>query len=466
MTARNPVPACQVPLDPGFQPAVLSLRSFTSMVEEEGGGEPLVLALERPDGSLSRYETVVLPDDHPLAESNLPHIERIFKMLLWQRGGSTAYIGGSTRIAAHLAASYAPGGAREFDAAFMGEKVYDRPFEVVACRPSEVPPSQESGRQLGRHLDGCRIGFDLGASDRKVAAVVDGEVRYSEEVVWSPGAAADPEYHYQEIMAALNRAAAEMPRVDAIGGSSAGIVVDNQVRVASLFRSVPAERYGEIRNLFMRIGRELGVPLEIVNDGEVTALAGSMAMGENGVLGIAMGSSLAAGYIGLEGNVTTWLNELAFAPIDSNPDAPCDEWSGDRGCGVQYLSQQCVFRLAPLAGIPLSGDTPAAMLAGVQEQLEAGNPGARRIWESIGVYLGYAAAHYAAFYDIKHLLMLGRCTSGSGGWLILEGARQVLRREFPELAAGISLQLPDEKSRRVGQSIAAASLPQIVRQES
>jgi predicted NBD/HSP70 family sugar kinase len=463
-------PACQAPLDPGFQPAVLSLRSFAAMVEEAGGGEPLVLALERPDGSLTRFETAVLPDDHPLAESNLHQVERIFKMLLWQRGGSTVYVGGSTGIAEHLAMTYASGGAREFDAGFMGREVYDRQFKVVACTASEVPAAKETGRQLGRHLDGCRIGFDLGASDRKVAAVVDGEVRFSEEVVWAPGTASDPEYHYQEIMVALNRAAAEMPRVDAIGGSSAGIVVDNQIRVASLFRSVPPERYSEVRDLFQRIHRELGVPLEIVNDGEVTALAGSMALGKNGVLGIAMGSSLAAGYIGLDGNVTTWLNELAFAPIDYNPDAPRDEWSGDRGCGVQYLSQQCVFRLASQAGIELAGDTPAAKLAGVQEQLEAGHPGARRIWESIGVYLGYAIAHYATFYDIKQLLMLGRCTSGSGGWLILEGARQVLRREFPELADSISLQLPDEKSRRVGQSIAAASLPQLeahqVEQES
>jgi hypothetical protein len=77
----------------------------------------------------------------------------------------------------------------------------------------------------------------------------------------------------------------------------------------------------------------------------------------------------------------------------------------------------------------------------------------------MGVYLGYGLAHYADFYEMRHVLILGRCTSGNGGDLILEGANQVLRSEFPELAARINLQLPDEKSRRVGQSIAAASLP-------
>jgi predicted NBD/HSP70 family sugar kinase len=105
--------------------------------------------------------------------------------------------------------------------------------------------------------------------------------------------------------------------------------------------------------------------------------------------------------------------------------------------------------------------TDAERLKSVQEKLEAGHEEAVAIWESLGVYMGYAVAHYATFYDLKHVLILGRCTSGSGGSLILGGARKVLAAEFPALAGQINVQLPDEKSRRVGQSIAAASLPQI-----
>ena len=214
--------------------------------------------------------------------------------------------------------------------------------------------------------------------------------------------------------------------------------------------------------MFLRIRDEMGVPLEIVNDGEVTALAGSMALEDNGVLGIALGSSEAAGYVTLGGNITGWLNELAFAPVDYNPDAPIEEWSGDRGCGALYFSQQCVFRLAPKAGIEVPGDvTDAQKLEFVQEKLEAGHEGATKIWQSMGYYMGYAIAHYADFYELKHVLILGRCTSGKGGHLILDGANEVLQAEFPELASQINIQLPDEKSRRVGQSIAAASLPAI-----
>ena len=251
-----------------------------------------------------------------------------------------------------------------------------------------------------------------------------------------------------------------MSRVDAIGGSSAGIYIDNRPMVASLFRNIPQERYGEVVDLFQRIQREMNVPLEIINDGDVTALAGSMSLEDNGILGIAMGSSEAAGYVDMSGHIMGWLNELAFAPIDYSPTAPVEEWSGDMGCGASYFSQQCVFRLAPKAGIEIPIClTDADRLKFVQEKLEAGHEGAVKIWQSMGIYLGYGLAHYADFYDIKHVLILGRCTSGRGGDLILEGAKEVLRVEFPDLAERIHIQLPDEKSRRVGQSIAAASLP-------
>ncbi len=234
--------------------------------------------------------------------------------------------------------------------------------------------------------------------------------------------------------------------------------------VASLFRAIPQERFGEIKNMFLRIRDEMGIPLEVINDGDVTALAGSMSLEDNAILGIAMGSSEATGYVDANGHIMGWLNEMAFAPVDFSPDAPADEWSGDIGVGSMYFSQQCVFRLAPKAGIAIpEGITDAERLKFVQEKLEGGHPGAIQIWQCMGIYLGYGLAHYADFYDIKHVLILGRCTSGRGGDLILDNAKQVLRSEFPDLAAKINVQLPDEKSRRVGQSIAAASLPAIHR---
>jgi predicted NBD/HSP70 family sugar kinase len=448
------------PLDEGFRPAVLANRNFQSKARPFG--VKLVIGLERSGGEVSRFETFVYPEGHPDFESNFPYIERIVKFLLWQRGGHTVYIGGPKAIAEHIRAVYSSSGARKFDAHFMGMLVYEKEFSVVACTAEEVPASRETGKLLGRNLDGCRIGFDLGASDRKVSAVMDGNPIYSEEVVWEPRKQHDPEYHHHEIMTALKTAASKMPRLDAIGGSSAGIYVDNRPMVASLFRGIPQERFSEIRNLFLHIREEMGVPLEVINDGDVTALAGSMSIGDNGILGIALGSSEAAGYVNLEGHIMGWLNELAFAPVDYSPKAFVEEWSGDRGCGASYFSQQCVFRLAPKAGIEIPTNvTDAEKLKFVQNKLEAGDPGAQKIWESMGIYLGYGIAHYADFYDIKHVLILGRCTSGSGGDLLIKGVKEVFAAEFPELLSKIELHLPDEKIRRVGQSVAAASLPVI-----
>ena len=453
-------PAIIPPLEENFRPAALANRAFR--MEVEPVGVPLVIALEREAGKISRFETRVFPEDHPRAHANLQYTERILKFLLWARGGFKVYAAGPRAIGEFLQRHYSPAGGGQFDADFMGQRVYERPFSVEICTLDQVPPARESGVSFGGHLDGYRVGFDLGASDRKVSAVVDGKVIFSEEVIWEPRKQTDPEYHYREIMAALNSAINAMGRVDAIGGSSAGIIIDNRPMIGSLFRGIPEDRFGEVKNIFIRIRDELKVPLVVINDGDVAALAGAMSLEDNGVMGIALGSSQAAGYIDPNGQILGWLNELAFAPIDYNPLGPVDEWSGAAGVGSQYLSQQCVFRLAPKAGITIPNNvTDAEKLVYVQGRLAAGHEGAVKIWQTMGIALGYALAHYADFYALRHVLILGRCASGEGGKLLLDGANAVLKTEFTELAGQIQVQLPDEKSRRVGQSIAAASLPVI-----
>jgi predicted NBD/HSP70 family sugar kinase len=451
-------PKVQPPLDDEFRPAVLVNHHYRSKLLT--CGIPLVIGLERNDGELSRFETRILPAGHVEEKSNFAYVERLLKFILWQRGAFKVYIGGPPEIGRFITDCYSPEGERAFDADFFGRQVYESPFQVVSCSPEEVPAAYETGKLLGRHLEGNRIGFDLGASDRKVSAVMNGKTVFSEEVMWEPCSQTDPEYHYREISSAIKKATAYIPKLDAIGGSSAGILINNRPMVASLFRNVPVDRFPEVKNLFLRIGHDFDVPLDVINDGDVTALAGSMSVGENGVLGIAMGSSEAAGYVDMKGQITGWLNELAFAPVDYNPGATRDEWSGDRGCGASYFSQQCVFRLAPKAGIEIPNDLmDAEKLEFVQHKLEAGHEGALKIWQSMGVFLGYGLAHYADFYEMCHVLILGRCTSGRSGDLLLDGIRQVFETEFPELLDKFIVRLPDEKTRRVGQSVAAASLP-------
>lgn len=454
-------PSVIPPLDRSFLPAALFHREFRRAAESAGPIE-LRIAVERAGGAVSTYRTRVFPEGSPHFSDNLFLTERIVKFLLWQRGGWKVTIGGPRAIGEHVRSVYSEGGPRAFDHEFMS-RVYENPFTVVVSSPQDVPEEAEDSIPLGRHLEGCRVGFDLGASDRKASAVLDGQPVFSEEIGWDPRNASDPSYHYEGVMDSIRRAASRLPRLDAVGGSAAGVYIANRVRVGSLYRGVSQKEFDEkIAGLFLRIRSELGVPMEVVNDGEVTALAGSMSIGENPVLGLAMGSSQAAGYVNSQGNITGWLNELAFAPIDYRPGAPVDEWSGDAGCGVHYFSQVAANRVAVSAGIQFeSGLGLPERLVVLQEKMNDGDPLVRQVYETLGTYLGYGVAHYAGFYNLKHVLILGRVTTGPGGDIILEKAREVLRADFPEHSGRILLALPDEKNRRVGQSIAAASLPAI-----
>jgi predicted NBD/HSP70 family sugar kinase len=451
-------------LDAAFRPAALAVREFDALVDETPGVVPIRIALEQSDGSVFRFESRVLPDSHPQAAENFRFIERLLKFLLWSRGGWRIYFDGPASLAARLAAHYRETPTGRFDAHIVGRRMFDHPLEVVHTR--DLPREHSSTRPLGRHLDGCRIGFDLGGSDRKVAALIDGVVVFSDETVWDPYYKPDPQYHFDGIMDSLQKAAAHLPRVDAIGGSAAGVYVSNRVKVGSLFRGVPEDVFdARVRDLFLEIRRAWhDVPFEVVNDGEVTALAGSMSIGANAILGIAFGTSTAAGYVTPDGNITSWLNELAFVPVDYNPAAPVDEWSGDYGVGAQYFSQQCVGRLMPAAGIEAPADMPLPeRLKHVQSLMLDGDSRAKKVYQTIGTYLGYGIAHFAAFYDTRHVLVLGRVTSGPGGDVILAGAREVFDIAFPSLAHQIAFHVPGEHEKRHGQAIAAASLPAIIR---
>jgi predicted NBD/HSP70 family sugar kinase len=451
-------------LDPDFVPAELWNRAYEAWVEVDPGSLPLAVAITRPDGSVFRHTTKILPHDGTNVPLNLKYVERIVKLMLWSKGGSGIVIGGHDGLARAISNLYMPNGARSFDCDIVARRVYLEPMTVSACALEFVPEEKIATIPLGGHLDGCRIGFDLGGSDRKCAAVIDGEVIHSEEVEWDPYFESDPKYHFDGIMDSLRRAAAHLPRVDAIGGSAAGVYVGNEPRVGSLFRGISDEDFAtDVRPIFKNLRRAWNdVPFEVVNDGEVTALAAALSFDADTLLGIAMGTSLASGYCDSGGRITSRLNELAFVPVDYRDDAPVDEWSGDFGCGVQYFSQQAVARLAPKAGLDYPEEMPfAERLIDVQSLMERGDRRAESIYETIGVYLGYSIAWYARWYEIENLLILGRVSSGAGGEVMIHKASEVVADEFPALGDRLRMMAPDEKFKRHGQAIAAASLPRL-----
>ncbi len=443
-------------LDPDFIPFGIWANAYS-----QGARQPIAIAVERERGQISVRRTHIYGTAE-MARADYRYVERFMKFLLWSIGGFRVYVCGCGEIAKKLQQVYAPQGERAFDWDFF-QKVYERPLEVVELPLEQCPASNETPRPMGGNVNGCRIGFDAGGSDRKVSAVIDGECVYSEEVVWHPKTNPDPTYQYEGILSAFRTAASKMPRVDGIGVSSAGVFVGNAPMVSSIFYCVPRDRWEEVKTVFDRAGAAIGdVPVVVANDGDVSALAGAMGMGVGSIMGMAMGTSEAVGYVDQDQNVLGWINELAFAPVDLNEDALVDEWSGDRGVGCKYFSQDAVNKLAPRAGIQLDPSlTPAEKLKVVQALMEQDDPRAKTVYQDMGIYLAYAVVQYAQYYDLKHLMVLGRVMSGKGGDTILRTCQQVLKACFPELNEQLQVMLPDEKTRRVGQSVAAASLPNI-----
>ncbi|MDD6201054.1 MAG: ROK family protein [Firmicutes bacterium] len=443
-------------LDPDFIPFGVWMNEY-----EKGAAVPVSIAVERDQGHISVRHTHIHGTPE-MAAADYRFVERYMKFLLWSIGGFRVYVCGCGDIAKKLQRAYTPEGERAFDYDFF-MKLYERPLEIIDLPLDACPAANESPRPIGGHLDGCRIGFDAGGSDRKVSAVIDGKVVYSEEVVWHPKTNPDPGYQYAGILDSFRTAASKMPRVDGIGVSSAGVFIGNAPMISSIFYCVPRDRWDEVKTVYDRAAAAIGdVPIVVANDGDVSALAGAMGMGCGSIMGLAMGTSEAVGYVDQDKNVLGWISELAFAPVDLNENAIQDEWSTDFGVGCKYFSQDAVIKLAPRAGIALEESlTPAEKLKVVQSLMEKDDPRAKAVFRDIGVYLADTVALYARFYDLRHLMLLGRVMSGKGGDEILETCKTVLKEEFPALYERVEVMLPDENTRRVGQSAAAASLPDI-----
>ena len=460
--------------EPSFKPAIIEMQKFQEEVSKSKDKTELIICLERNKGYNYHYKMLIYKDGIGHDEENYFVVERICKMILWIVGGYKFYISGSELITNKLKSEYQVNGKRNFDVLFFKD-VYDKYIEIISCKKEEIPKLNLEDIELSNGLNGNRIGFDAGGSDRKVSALIDGKVVYSKEIIWNPKINSDPNYHIDGIMDSFLKAAEYLPTIDSVGISTAGVVIDNQIMVSSLFIKKLKDDYEKkIKNIYIDCVKKLEkkynkkIPYIVANDGDVTAYAGLMELKKNnGILGIAMGTSQAGGFITKEGTLTGWINELAFVPIDFNENAMRDVWSGDYGTGERYFSQEGVIKLANNAGIKFEDDmTPANKLKYVQNLLEKGNEKEKKIVENIfndmGVYLGYSVPLYAHFYDFQDLLILGRVASGKGGNIIVEKAKEVLQNEFPEIAKKIEIHIPDEKSRRVGQSVAAACLPKIL----
>jgi len=477
LLCRPKVPA---PLDPNFSPLVLGKKNYLKYV----GGSPhsLEWALPRADGC-ARYKLPVFAETHEDVEASIYLAGVLIQEMIWQRSASSLLLAGPPKICQALKAAFSEGGAYTFDVKSMPHVcgTPDKPFEVRIVKPEEMPVAKDSPQVCGKEAKGCRLAFDLGKSDIKTVAVKDGEVVYSKETEWDV-TNPDPSYHFKMITDALRIARDTLPRVDAVGGSATGTVsAANEATWCDIFPNVPPDVYREqVVDIFIRIAKEVAgdVPLKVINDGEVTALAAVQKIGKGNILGISLGSSEGGGYANADGNLMGWINELCYIRLDLNPEAPTDPWTkgAHHGISHMYLGQRGTTKLAHkvVADLPekyvypspgmctIRHEDHAACLKLVQKAMAdpAQKEAVSKIYETVGVYLGYALAQYSEFYPIDHVMILGRVSKGAGGDLMLDVAKKVLFAEFPQYAH-IQFHTADDHFKAVGQCIAAAALPTV-----
>mmetsp|Transcript_34069 Transcript_34069/g.59275 ORF Transcript_34069/g.59275 Transcript_34069/m.59275 type:complete len:492 (+) Transcript_34069:65-1540(+) len=477
LLVRPKVPA---PLDPNFCPTVVAKKNYLRYV----GGSPhnIEWALPRADGC-GRYKLPVFAENHADVEASIYFAGVLIQEMMWSRSAAKLMLAGPAKICEAIKAMFSPGGMYEFEITAMPNVcgTPSVPFTVEICKPEDLPPAKDSPQVCGKVANGCRLAFDLGKSDIKTVAVQDGEVKYSKETEWDV-TNPDPDYHYKMIVDALKLAKETLPKVDAMGGSATGTVgANNEATWCDIFPCVPADVYqAKVVNIFSRMCKDLcgDVPLKVINDGEVTALAAVQKIGVGNIMGISMGSSEGGGYANGDGNLMGWINELCYVRLDLNPEAVDDPWSQGKHTGLShmYLGQRGATRLAPKAGIKLpenyayphpdmctmKHENHAQCLKLIQKAMAdpAQEPDVRKLYETIGVYLGYALAQYSEFYPIDHVMILGRVSKGKGGDVVLDTASQVLKTEFPQFAH-IKFHTADDHFKAVGQCIAAAALPTV-----
>jgi len=477
LLARPKVPA---PLDPNFAPFVLGKKNYLRYAS--GSPHTMEFALERAGGLAAREKCPVFADNHADVDASIHMCGVMIQQLMWERSGFRLSLCGPPKQCEALKKLFSVTGRYAFEVKTMPKVcgTPDVPFEVrIVSKPDELAVSKDQPIVCGKDASGCRLAFDLGKSDIKTVAVRDNQVIESSETEWDV-TNPDPQYHWDAILKAMKATAAKLPYVEAIGGSATGTVgANNEAHWCDIFPNVPPDVYKEkVTHIFNRLAKEFGenVPIRVINDGEVTALAAIMKIGAGNVLGISMGSSEGGGYANKDGNLMGWISEFCYILLDLNPEAPYEPWTPHCGISHMYLGQRGATKLASKAGLDVGAEMNynhpsmnttkhephAQCLKKIQAAIK--DPAlcakATLIYETVGVYLGYGIAQYSEHYLIDHLMIMGRVSTGAGGDIMLKKAKEVLAAEFPHLMH-IQFHTPDDHFKRVGQCIAAAALPEL-----
>lgn len=424
----------------------LPYESFSSFQKE--ANQEIGVALSRGKGVVYPFSLRISED----FEESYFYLKKVLLALLWTVGGSRFLLRCNLSFYSRFVERIKKD--EEVYASFKAiEEIYGEPvsFTFVEEMPHRV--IETSKRSL--FSSGCRIGLDLGGSDIKVMTLQDGKVLYSSEILWSPKTARDPSYHESFIRSVLKEAASYLPRVDAVGVSTSGVVEEEELIYPSLFTLCSDKDKKEgIRVLLKELSHELfpNANFSLINDGDASALGASFLYDKDSVLGLSLGTSLAGGYV-KDGFLYPYLNELSKVPVNFGSFAKNHYQLGIKGSASEYLSQKGIIALAEDRGIELKGTLPEKLLM-VQVLAEQGNNEVLQAYRTFGKRLGSCVLYFSLFLDFSSVFLLGRVLSGKGGETLLKSANEYLASKGNNLI----LFSADERFKRLGQAYVAACL--------
>lgn len=424
----------------------LPYESFSSFQAE--ANQEIEIVLSRGKGLVYPF-SLRINDDF---EESYFHLKKVLFALLWTIGGSRFLFHCDSSFYSRFVGKIQKD--EEVHASFKAiEKIYGEPVSFFLTE--EIPFKTIKTAKRTLLPSGCRVGLDLGGSDIKVMALQDGKVLYSSEILWSPKTARDPSYHDSFIRSALKEAASYLPRVDAVGVSTSGVVEEEDLIYPSLFTSCSEKDKKEgIRVLLKEISHELfpNATFSLINDGDASALGASFLYEKDSVLGLSLGTSLAGGYV-KNGFLYPYLNELSKVPVNFSSFAKRHYQLGIKGSASEYLSQKGIIALTEESGVELKGTLPEKLLM-VQVLAEQGNDEVLQAYRTFGKRLGSCVLYFSLFLDFSCVFLLGRVLSGKGGETLLESANEYLASKGSEL----TLFSADERFKRLGQAYVAACL--------
>lgn len=318
----------------------LWLPELRAAFAADPGASPLILRLRCPDGTLRDY-ALSLPSWESEAEKDFLRgflCAHVYNLLSAFSGREIRFFcdGAAAALAAEVPACFVRpdglGKVRSIARRICGELRFstaplaDRVPLSDAENPAQTDLPASLRGLIAEAAHGGIVGLDVGGSDIKLAAALDGRLLYTEEYDWNPAASPTAEGITQPILdllrAARSRLEAAGGQLDAVGLSFPDIVMGDRIVGGETpktkgMRENPALDYEQEFAKLRELKREIlalcapGGRCRICNDGSMAAFtaAAELAAGgadadiRGGVIAHSLGTDLGTGWLLPDGSI-------------------------------------------------------------------------------------------------------------------------------------------------------------------